>query len=336
MAARCFLSRELSLPSDMPCLPFHHFLRCAGMSRRRPSRPSSGDVHPGERSDLPGRSERDITRSPLAFGTGGWTGKETEALEEARERDRALPISREGVPRAIMKRTIFVLFAGCWVIVLAACARGPEFSVAFDKEQSIEVGNPVVLEGIEIGKVTGIDLADGKVLVTIRLDRKYADAIRQRSILSVKEGDLEHPPRMVVHLLDPQSPPARPGARLEGADSEWEVRLKKSTQVASRIWNDLTRKTNEFTQSLQATIEEVSRSEEMQGMTATLKDLARKAEELQADPQGAARRIEEIRRELAPTLEELYEKNLAPAARKLEAEFDKLVRDFEDAKKKKE
>ncbi len=72
----------------------------------------------------------------------------------------------------------------------------------------------------------------------------------------------------------------------------------------------------------------------MQGVSATLKDLARKAEELQADPQAAARRIEEIRRELEPTLKELYEKNLAPAARKLEAEFDKFVRDFEDSKKK--
>lgn len=233
-----------------------------------------------------------------------------------------------------MKRTIFVLFAGCWVIALAACARGPEFSVEFDKEQPIEVGNPVMLKGIEIGKVTGIDLVDGKVLVTIRLDRKHADAIRRRSIVAVERGDLEHPTRMVVHLLDPQSPPAQPGTRLEGADSEWEVRLKKSTQVASRVWNDLTQKTNEFTQSLQATIEEVSRSEEMQGVSATLKDLARKAEELQADPQAAARRIEEIRRELEPTLKELYEKNLAPAARKLEAEFDKFVRDFEDSKKK--
>ena len=222
------------------------------------------------------------------------------------------------------------IFAG----IFAGCARGPELTVEFDKEQPVEVGTPVVLQGVEIGKVTGIDLAGGKLQVRIRLDRKRSEAIPRKSMLLVEEGDIERPTQMVVHVLDRESPPAQEGDRLEGADSPWEVRLRKSRQIASHVWNDLSGKSRGFSASLHDTIEELSRSEGMKRVRQELEGVARSVEYLGKHPEEISREIERMRGQLEPAIKELYAKNLAPAADQLKKEFEAFVEEIERTRSK--
>ncbi len=89
----------------------------------------------------------------------------------------------------------------------------PAYEVVFDKDPMLSL-DAVRAKGVVIGKTVSRELAGDPagslVVVTIRIDKKYQDMMRQNAVFVSENGALEY------ESAGPQGPPLTPGSRILG------------------------------------------------------------------------------------------------------------------------
>ncbi len=99
----------------------------------------------------------------------------------------------------------------------------PTFQIVarFDSKAGLEPGAVVKARGFEVGKVTGVELKN-EVVVTIDIEVEHHDAVRKDCYARIHEPTIDAlsgGSHVELVILNPQSPPIRPGAVIEGATS---------------------------------------------------------------------------------------------------------------------
>jgi len=108
-------------------------------------------------------------------------------------------------------------------LAFAACSTAVRFNTELSSPDGLASGNPVTNQGATIGSVRSVSpLPDGNSAVAFEVARSFADQIKQDSIMVLRDSGA---PRLDVLNPKPESPPAAPGATLEGASSQGEADL---------------------------------------------------------------------------------------------------------------
>ncbi len=69
---------------------------------------------------------------------------------------------------------------------LDAWRGGKDIKARFAGIQDLKVGDPVKLAGVQVGRVATIDIAEGQVEVTMKLDRRHESSVRTDSTATIK------------------------------------------------------------------------------------------------------------------------------------------------------
>lgn len=181
--------------------------------------------------------------------------------------------------------------------------------VDFTTSKGLEVGHPVRSARERIGTVTFVGFGErDTVEVRLRIDPEHRETVRERStfvIVAPEGGD-----RFIeYYVLDPSSPPARDGARVEGAFSVAEVWLRRGRLSSEELSRALERGMEDFRENL----ESLRRSREWKKLR---KELARLAAQMQAAGEDLARLFEQQLPRLQRELEELRRKTEEELARR--------------------
>ncbi len=114
--------------------------------------------------------------------------------------------------------------------------RGYHVNAQFDTVQELKVGDSVKMAGVEIGRVAKIELADGKVAVTMKL---HPDAIvKTDSQAVVKFAGLMGQNFVSISFGSPDAPKAVDGAMLETAEQpDLSAIMAKLDKAAAGIAN---------------------------------------------------------------------------------------------------
>jgi len=188
---------------------------------------------------------------------------------------------------------------------------GPTLQVLFDRHHDLSPGDPVSLEGQQIGEVVAVEPEGQSMRVKIRLHGQGARSIPSDSTFKVERGWLGGR-QLAGHVLDPESPPLESGATVEGADSTLELLAKQGQGKAARALEDFKesgwfRKTERLMGELEEALEEF--------------DWEELGEEMRSD-------LERMSRDLA-ALAGLTDEAARDGYRKLKPEIEKLIRELE-------
>jgi hypothetical protein len=108
------------------------------------------------------------------------------------------------------------------VLLLAACDQGLHFSIRFDQAGGLQVGDPLIQEATEIGRVTAIGppSASGQ-WVRVVVERQFAVAATVDSLFYI-DDDPDQPDRksVVIEQVRPGGKTLEDGAEVVGADRE--------------------------------------------------------------------------------------------------------------------
>jgi ABC-type transporter Mla subunit MlaD len=192
--------------------------------------------------------------------------------------------------------------------VLAAA--GPlDLVVDFTSSKGIGTGAAVRSGPESIGRVVSAGFGAGDTVeVRLRIDLAHREAVREKStfVIVAREGDdsfVEH------YVLDPSSPPAQDGARLEGAFSVAEVWLRRG-RISSE---ELNRALEHGMDELRENLETLRRSPEWENLR---DDLANMASTMRSAGEELARLLEEQLPRLRRELEEIQRKTEEELARR--------------------
>lgn len=114
--------------------------------------------------------------------------------------------------------------------------RGYRLHALFQNAQDLKVGDPIKMAGVQIGQVDRIELAQGKVKVTLKLER-HAE-VKTDSVASIKFTGLLGQNYVAIDFGKPDSPrmlPDNPIATVEQADLS--TLMAKLDNVASGVEN---------------------------------------------------------------------------------------------------
>jgi ABC-type transporter Mla subunit MlaD len=186
------------------------------------------------------------------------------------------------------------------LVALPAGAAAPlAVVVDFLNSKGLEKGAPVKSETVKIGTVTRVGFGEkDTVEVHLRIDPEHRDRLKTSSTFVIVE-EPGAKPRVEHFVTDPSSPPARDGARFEGARSMAEVWLRRGRISAQELNRALEQGVDAFRRNL----EELQRSEQW----ARFRDqLAALAAELTVTGNELSRLLDEQLPRLQKQLDELH------------------------------
>lgn len=65
-------------------------------------------------------------------------------------------------------------------------SHGRRITARFATAQELKPGDPVKMAGVQVGRVENVDIAEGQVLVSMKLNEKYARQVRTDSVATIK------------------------------------------------------------------------------------------------------------------------------------------------------
>lgn len=128
-------------------------------------------------------------------------------------------------------------------------------SVLLEAEESagLAAGDPVRSADRRIGEVGRVALGpSGKVEIELRIGPDGRDSVREGSAFRIVPGSPQSRPAVEHYVLDPTSPPARPGRRFQAVQSLADIWLRRGRIEASELSELLARGLGELRENLQA------------------------------------------------------------------------------------
>ncbi len=213
------------------------------------------------------------------------------------------------------------LVLGLLGLVLTGCSGDLGFTVRFKAVDGLRTGDRVWAEAQAIGAVTAVEYSDqADYRVAVRIERRYAETLGQRSIFYV-DSDPQQPERkaLVVILDASDGDPITNGETVVGS-AKWEARMQRMTRRMEETVSGLAVELDQYWQDLQ----NLSASEQVQRLELELDRIIAELRRL-----GASARHEletNILPRLREQMEELRQKLEAPEH---EEQFDRLEEKIE-------
>jgi hypothetical protein len=127
--------------------------------------------------------------------------------------------------RALFSRAIrYALIAVCGALAAGCSSQTVRFYTHFNQPGALAAGAPVVSLGSSIGSVANVDRDyNGGADVTLDVDRNDAYQVRKDSIMVLSDN----PSGATIDVLspNPSSPPADPGATIDGASNQQDANV---------------------------------------------------------------------------------------------------------------
>ena len=222
----------------------------------------------------------------------------------------------------------FGLLSALFLLLVAAAAavgayfyvagRGPEIAVRFDKAHPIAAGDPVRLDGHQVGTITAITADGDGTVVRARIAPDAAARLTSATTFTVDTGGSR---ALDVHVLDGDARAIADGATFEGADSGFELALRKGKQVA----DDLLGRAGARVDDLQSEFEAIDWDEVGERTKSRATDLGAQLEKLtRAGKDEVEEGLAELRPELETLIRELEEAGRSEEAERLREELRRL------------
>ena len=144
-----------------------------------------------------------------------------------------------------MKRAYIALLFST-MIVLTACSRDVEVSVAFTESQNVKSGDPVKFNHQVIGEVGGVDEQDQGVTVKLELDPEKIDVLRAGSAAIV----MDQPQRHVQIYSVNAGGPLEPGAQIRGLNNAVDLANWSASNALGSLQGMITSAAGAFNQFL--------------------------------------------------------------------------------------
>jgi phospholipid/cholesterol/gamma-HCH transport system substrate-binding protein len=124
------------------------------------------------------------------------------------------------------------------------------------RSYGLEPGTPVLIAGIPVGRVEGVDFDGTAIKVSLKLLRKYQDKIREDSVASIgKSGLVMGQTQVEIAMGDPTKPLLRDGATLRAIEpKDYAALLGQVGPVLESVQRTLTR-VEEISKDVQATVQ---------------------------------------------------------------------------------
>jgi ABC-type transporter Mla subunit MlaD len=119
-------------------------------------------------------------------------------------------------------------------VLSAEVAPAESLPVVLEVQSSkgLQMGDPVLSAGKNVGRVTDVGFGDSMVEVRLAIDADARKSVRRDSVFVIVEGD----DRAVEHFAgNPSSPPASTGERFRGADTLADVWLRRGRITSQEL-----------------------------------------------------------------------------------------------------
>jgi hypothetical protein len=128
---------------------------------------------------------------------------------------------------------------------LFSCAHlgGKKIFVEFGNAEGIKIGDKVYLAGIQVGSVTAGPVISGShARVSVTIHRGQEDALHRGTVFLLQtDGTERGTSRLVAYTVAASSEPAGEGDIFSGASNRAELALLLGTEVAGRVWQELSK-----------------------------------------------------------------------------------------------
>jgi hypothetical protein len=199
---------------------------------------------------------------------------------------------------------LFLLAAGVWFGARWFVHRGEvKATIIFDRAGSLRRGDPVLEDGLEVGRVIRVDKVDDRTAVTVRLDRDHRRAIVSDSLFTVEDGSLNVANTFAVGA------PVENGAIIHAREDRISRWLAKHGGAVKPYLDKARAKADEII------------DRDFAEWNAKAPDWKREGSE------AFKRHLEEARQRVAKTEADLRASNRADEARKLKERFEKWIDD---------
>jgi phospholipid/cholesterol/gamma-HCH transport system substrate-binding protein len=124
------------------------------------------------------------------------------------------------------------------------------------RSYGLEPGTPVLIAGIPVGRVEGVDFDGTAIRVSLKVLRKYQDKIREDSVASIgKSGLVMGQTQVEIAMGDPTKPLLRDGAMIHAIEpKDYAALLSQVGPVLESVQRTLTR-VEEISKDVQATVQ---------------------------------------------------------------------------------
>ncbi|HYM61591.1 MAG TPA: hypothetical protein VEZ11_11950 [Thermoanaerobaculia bacterium] len=209
---------------------------------------------------------------------------------------------------------LIALAAGAWFAARLFIHRGEvRATIIFDQSQRIGKNDPLVADGVTIGRVTAVTPMDGREAVSIRVDRLHTRDVVTDSLFAV-EGDPPHT-RLEVTNTFAVGRPIDDGAILYAKQDRIATWLAKHGSAVQPLLSKLKRKADEK-------IEAIDR----EGLDAQLDEWKRKVPAWKKEGSDVLdRRLDEIRGEIEKLERQLRDSKKTEEADRLKERFKRWL-----------
>jgi paraquat-inducible protein B len=216
-------------------------------------------------------------------------------------------------------------------ILIAACSEDPQKAadenspvlfVLFDERHHLEGGEAVRLHDFEIGEVTNVELSQARVRAEIRLDPEVFPQLTEQTTFSVENEDSAGR-YLETYVLDPDAPPLRAGATLEGVDSVLELTVRRA---GASIWF---KSAMELVEEMKRELEQIDWNEGEQALREQWEEASKELEKLSEQSKEEAKKsYDKAAAQVKKLIERLDELGHSEEAQNLRERLEKLKRDL--------
>lgn len=239
-----------------------------------------------------------------------------------------------------MKRAPWILVAMAAALLPVGCGLlggRTTFTVTFDEAQGLAVGNRVVVSGVDVGKVSAIELTGDDVRVTLDVDPREAHRINaDAAAMVVRESplDLRGSQRVEIYNGGEDAERARPGQSLHALDTNWEYlawRTEKFGVGAEGTYEEWAKSMQETLEATQRRVEEYLDSEEARALRQDVEQLlASLAERSRAALAEASAEFSRMQEDLRPKIAELQREGKQAAAKAMQEMLEQARKALEE------
>lgn len=135
------------------------------------------------------------------------------------------PLTHACSNAAVGRLLVSVLFLPL-ALALAGC--GPKIHITWDSAKpGVQDGTPLLLDGVEVGRVVGVQNDGDRTVVEARLHRTRAKTVKSDSAFLVRTAGPNSAAHIEVVVVRADSPPIEDGAVIRGTDSEVATTARK-------------------------------------------------------------------------------------------------------------
>jgi ABC-type transporter Mla subunit MlaD len=174
-----------------------------------------------------------------------------------------------------------VVLGACCALGLIGCQpdESLRFKVAFEANPKLDKGDPVVFKGIEIGKVSGVDLdREGRVVASVVIEPEYREVVTLEADYRVgRVGGLDglRGERELAVIDRGGATPVADGAVVVGSEGELSDRIEQVKEGLAEAWD----RAGSLADSIKKRFEDAASSEEAEKLGESLQQLAEDARE---------------------------------------------------------